>query len=244
MENSHPAIVTAEQYLLVQEELKRRAETPGLISTANCFSGRLICGDCGSQFGPKIWHSTSKYKRVVWQCNHKFQNEKKCRTTHLYEEDIKKAFVSVVEEVMENRGSIIANLELMLNEVLSPDKTAQKIQKSKDKLEFLEREIKACVAENARKPLDQEEYQMRYVPLAEEYEGKQQELAAQEVELDDLLRRREIIGKYLSTIEEAAIADKAFDMKLWVAMVEKAGVGMAGNIEFVLNDGNRLVRGI
>jgi DNA invertase Pin-like site-specific DNA recombinase len=243
VENSHPAIVTAEQYLLAQEELKRRSETPGLISTANCFSGRIICGECGSQFGPKLWHSTSKYKRVVWQCNHKFQGEHKCRTPHLYEDDIKKAFISVVEEVLGNRERIIPCLEMMLREVLSPEKIAQKIQKSKNKLELLEREIKACVAENARKPLNQEEYQERYIPLAEEYESKQQELAALEIDLDDLLRRREIIGKYLSTIEGATIADRAFDVGLWGPMVDKAIVCFTGCIEFVLHDGRRVIRG-
>lgn len=244
VENSHPAIVTAEQYLLVQEELKRRAETPGLISTANIFSGRIICGDCGSQFGPKLWHSNSKYKRVVWQCNHKFQGENKCRTPHLYEDDIKKAFIAVVEDVLENRKKIISDLELMLKDVLSPEKQEAKIRKAKTQINAVEREIKACVAENARKPLDQEEYQMRYVPLADEYECKQQELAALEGELDDLLRRREIIGKYLSTIEAASIADRAFDLGLWVALVDKAIVGLDGNIEFVLHDGSRFVRRI
>jgi DNA invertase Pin-like site-specific DNA recombinase len=240
VENSHPAIVTQEQYLLVQEELKRRAETPGLISTANCFSGRLICGDCGSQFGPKVWHSTSKYKRVVWQCNNKFQGEHKCKTPHLYEEDIKKSFISVIEEVMENKGSIISDLQLMLNEVLSPDKLEGKIRKTKEQIKNLEREIKVCVSENARKPLNQEEYQKRYVPMAEEYGGKQQELAMLETELESLLRRREIIGKYLSAIEGAAMAD----MSLWVAMVEKAVAGLDRSIEFVLYDGIRHIRSI
>jgi len=238
VENSHPAIVTQEQYLLVQEELKRRADTPGLISTANCFSGRLICGDCGSQFGPKVWHSTSKYKRVVWQCNHKFQGEKKCRTPHLYEDDIKTAFISVVEEVLKNRESITANLEVMLNDVLSPGEQEAKIRKVKEQIKNLETEIKDCVSENARKPLNQEEYQMRYMPLAEEYEGRQQEVAMLETELVGLIGRREIIGKYLSTIEGAAIAD----MSLWVVMVEKTVVGVNGSVEFELHDGMRFVR--
>lgn len=244
VENSHPAIVTQEQYLLVQEELKRRSETPGLISTANCFSGRLICGDCGSQFGPKVWHSTSKYKRVVWQCNQKFQGEQKCRTPHLYEDDIKKAFISVVEEVLENRESIISNLELMLNEVLSPDKLKAKIQKVKEQINDLERKLKDCVLENARKPLNQDDYQKRYVPMAEEYGGKQQELAGVENELVGLIGRREIIGKYLSAIEGASIVDNAYDMNLWVALVDKAIVGQVGEIEFLLHDGSKFVRKI
>jgi DNA invertase Pin-like site-specific DNA recombinase len=244
VENSHPAIVTAEQYLLAQEELKRRKETPGLISTANCFSGRIICGECGSQFGPKLWHSTSKYKRVVWQCNHKFQSEHKCRTPHLYEDDIKNAFMSVVSEVLENRESIKINLEQILKEVLSPEKSERKIRTAKDKLEHLERDIKACVAENARKPLNQDAYNKRYIPLAEEYDRKYKDLAELESELESLLRRREIIGKYLSTIEGLSIADGAFDIGLWNVFVEKVMVELDGRIEFVLHDGRKVIRKI
>lgn len=244
VENSHPAIVTEEQYLLAQEELKRRSETPGLISTSNCFSGRIICGDCGSQFGPKLWHSNSKYKRVIWQCNHKFQGDHKCSTPHLYEEDIKKAFMSVVEEVLDNRESIKANLELMLNEVLSPEKQEVKICKVKTQINALEMEIKQCVSENARKPLDQDEYGMRYIPLVEEYDRKYKELAGLESELESLIRRRKIIGKYLSTIEGLSMADGDFDMSLWVAMVRKAVVWLDGSIGFVLHDGSKSVRKI
>ncbi len=242
VENSHPAIVTAEQYLLVQEELKRRAETPGLISTSNCFSGRIICGECGSQFGPKLWHSTSKYKKVVWQCNHKFQGKKKCGTPHLYEEDIKTAFNSVIEEVLENRESIKTNLEVMLQEVLSPDKLEAKIRKAKLRINELEVQIKQCVAENARKPLDQDEYQKRYMPLAEEYDRKYKALAELEGELESLLRRREIVGKYLSTIEGDAIADRDFDMNLWRGLVDKAVVEIDGGIQVVLHDGSLFER--
>ena len=58
-------------------------------SGGGVFSSRLVCGDCGGYYGPKVWHSNSKYRRVVWQCNGKFSNEEKCRTPHLMEEDVK-----------------------------------------------------------------------------------------------------------------------------------------------------------
>ena len=41
----------------------------------------------------KVWHSTSKYRRTIWQCNHKFKNDKKCKTPHLYEDTLKDTFL-------------------------------------------------------------------------------------------------------------------------------------------------------
>lgn len=54
----------------------------------NCcglFSAKLKCRNCGAFFGSKVWHSNSKCKRTIWQCN-AFKGESKCATTHLYKQ--------------------------------------------------------------------------------------------------------------------------------------------------------------
>ena len=27
---------------------------------------KVFCGECGSAYGSKVWHSTDKYCRIVW----------------------------------------------------------------------------------------------------------------------------------------------------------------------------------
>ena len=39
----------------------------------SCFSNKLICGDYGGTYRSKVLHSTSRYKRTIWQCNAKFK---------------------------------------------------------------------------------------------------------------------------------------------------------------------------
>ena len=51
-------------------------------SSKSIFTSKLICGDCGCFYGSKVWHSTDKYRSVVWQCNNKFKADKKCTTPH------------------------------------------------------------------------------------------------------------------------------------------------------------------
>ncbi len=80
------------------------------------------------------------------------------------------------------------------------------------------------------------------MPLAEEYDRKYKALAELEGELESLLRRREIVGKYLSTIEGDAIADRDFDMNLWRGLVDKAVVEIDGGIQVVLHDGSLFER--
>ncbi len=64
------------------------------------FASRIVCGDCGAFFGPKVWHSDSKYRRIIWQCNEKFNGEKKCATPHLREEDIKARFLAAFNQLL------------------------------------------------------------------------------------------------------------------------------------------------
>lgn len=79
VEGSHPPIVCAELFDHVQEELKRRKES-GSIASTSCFSGCIVCGDCGNIFGSKVWHSTSKYRCTIWQRNGKIKGEEKWGT--------------------------------------------------------------------------------------------------------------------------------------------------------------------
>ena len=43
----------------------------GLHTGETIFSGKIFCGDCGKFYGPKVWHSNDKYRKVIWQCTHR-----------------------------------------------------------------------------------------------------------------------------------------------------------------------------
>ena len=72
IEESHPAIISPEEFELVQAEMAKRKQLGRKFSGNDIFSAKIICGDCGGFFGAKVWHSNSKYRRVIWQCNQKF----------------------------------------------------------------------------------------------------------------------------------------------------------------------------
>ncbi|MGI6499196.1 MAG: recombinase zinc beta ribbon domain-containing protein [Oscillospiraceae bacterium] len=83
VENSHPAIVTPETFDLVQHELSQRKGYRGYKASDSPFSGKVICGECDGVYGSKVWHSTSKYRRTIWQCNHKYKGKKMRHTASL-----------------------------------------------------------------------------------------------------------------------------------------------------------------
>ena len=107
VENSHPAIVTPETFDLVQAEIKRRKSRGGKHSGVYCFSGRVVCGECGGFFGSKVWHSNSPYRRMIWQCNKKFKDKTRCRTPHLNEDDLKRLFVEAFNRLYADRAGLM-----------------------------------------------------------------------------------------------------------------------------------------
>ena len=58
---------------IARELTARGLETP--------FSSKIKCGECGGSFGAKVWHSTDKYRRVIYRCNKKYDG-RKCQTSH------------------------------------------------------------------------------------------------------------------------------------------------------------------
>lgn len=110
-------IIKREVFDLVQVELDKLEKKR---QTSNIFTGRLFCGDCGSAFGSKVWHSTNKYKRTIYQCNAKYKGEHKCQTPHVTEEEIKGWFLSAINQLLSNRDEIIANTELLIDMQKTP----------------------------------------------------------------------------------------------------------------------------
>ena len=73
----------------------------------------MFCGACNEAFGQKTWNANDKYRRQVWQCNSKYRERgaSKCQTTHLTEEQIKKAFVDTYNQIIAERKRYIAGLQ-------------------------------------------------------------------------------------------------------------------------------------
>lgn len=59
----------------------------------------VFCEYCGGLYGAKTWHSTSKYKRVVWKCNHRYEVEHPGKTPTITDEMLQ-GELEVVTELM------------------------------------------------------------------------------------------------------------------------------------------------
>lgn len=96
VEGNHEAIISAEIFELAQSELERRRKSSAPEGSA-IFMSKILCGSCGGVYTAKVWHSTNRYRRVIWQCGCE------CGTPHLMEEELRLVFVRAVNMLLAER---------------------------------------------------------------------------------------------------------------------------------------------
>ena len=95
VKDNHEAIIDPETFEMVQTLMTTRTKGRNRKSSVSIFSSKVKCGDCGSWYGPKVWHSNDAYRKVIWQCNHKFDGQK-CATPTLTEDEYQKRYDALV----------------------------------------------------------------------------------------------------------------------------------------------------
>ena len=77
----------------------------------------IICGDCGSRYGRKTWHSTT-YNDTVWECNSRKSGRTKCRCRHIYAEELYAAVQRAMRHLMKVHADILDMCSNLLEHTL------------------------------------------------------------------------------------------------------------------------------
>ena len=236
---SHPAIISAEIFDEVQLEVKRRREAK-YTAREHCFSGRIICGDCGAPYIEKVWHSTSQYKRRIWQCSRKFKNEDRCRTPHLYEDDVKAVFLRAMNGMIEDKDDLIAEYKQIIRHLTDHAALDLEAKQQGEEVEIVTELIRKCVAENATTMQDQEAYLENYKGLKERYEAAAQRLKQIEDQRAERKTHRQKMLEFIRMLEHTDGLLTEFDEGLWNATVEAVVVQVDGSMVFRWKNGTEI----
>ena len=242
VEGSHEAIIDPEVFdrvQLIAEQRKKHRHYSG----ATIFSTKIRCGECGGQYGPKVWHSTDKYRTVIWQCNRKYKRDSgqcKCNTPHIKEEQLKERFVEALNKIASDRDGLISDLT-EIRDMYSDVKPAQeKLRGLEEQLNRSTEAIQKLIAQNARTALDQDEYNSRYDELAAEYDITKAECDRLSAEIRQRKIRKREFDHFISQMESLPSVVGDFDETLWCGLVESATVHTDGRITFTLIGGNEV----
>lgn len=239
VEGDHEAIIDPAVFDRVQIELEKRCSGKNRHSGVHDFSGKIKCGQCGSWYGSKVWHSTDKYRKVIWRCNHKYGGEK-CSTPHLTEDEIKTAFITAANKALADKDTVIETFRLIQDSVFDTSTLEQEKAELTDELNIIAGLIQDGIYQNAHVAQNQADYNREYESLTARYEKAKSRLDEVEAEIHDKHSRRKSIEHYLEILQKRNESVTEYNVFLWHGMVEFVTVYGKDDIRFTMKDGTEI----
>lgn len=239
VENNHEAIISPELFEIVQAEIERRKNLNGKYSGVDILTAKIICGECGGSYGAKVWHSNDKYRKVVYQCNQKYNGDKKCSTSILTKDDIENRFINVINNLIINKKEVIDNLEIVKRGVCNTDELVKQKNELHQKLVEQVEKIQDLIEINSRVAQNQEEYQKEYEELVNEYEMTKSEHKKLELDISSKLAKSETLDLFINTIKKQEKPLTEFDDVMWGSLLESVIVNK-DDVLFKFRDGTEI----
>lgn len=240
VEGDHEAIIPPETFELVQQEMLRRNNRDNRYSGVDIFASRIVCGECGSYYGAKVWHSNSKYRRIIYRCNHKYHDGKTCSTPNLTEDEIKLSFVAAVNRLIANKDEVIANLEGMCQTLFETETLESEREKLNTEMYLLQNMIQAAIAENAHVALEQNIYQKRFDELSGKYEDAKRQHDDIKQQIADKTSARTAASQFIGTLKKMDGLITEFDLSLWGSLLDHATVYSKEDMRYTFKDGTEI----
>ena len=220
VEEHHEAIIPPAQFDFVQAELARR-EQNGRYSGVSIFSNKIKCGCCGGWYGSKVWHSTDKYRKVIYRCNRKYgKDTPPCNTPHLSEEEIKKLFLKALNALVEAKEETIENLQELIETVCQIDSLGAEQERLKQELRIIAENLANLIQKNANVALDQTEQAENEKKLRTIYGEKHSRFQELEALIQEKNDTREILTNFINKLEDLTGEQTEFREELWGGLVD------------------------
>ena len=240
VENSHPAIIVPEEWEQVQAEFVRRKAMGGTYSGKDALSARLVCEDCGGFFGSKVWHSTDKYRKVIWQCNNKWKKNVHCQTPILDSGTVRRMFLEAYEQFMEMREQVLENCALIRLSLTDLRDWDAAIAAQVEEAEIVAELVRTAVKKNASSDESEEAFRGSYEALCKRHEKATAERNRLQKERESRVRQAKAITQFMREVRKNPAMLDAWDDSIWTVMVKHAIVHRDGDLTFVFADGTEI----
>lgn len=157
-------------------------------SGTDVFVNKIVCGECGGFFGRKVWHSNDKYKRIVYRCNRKFDNDKKCDIGVVTEDEAKQLFVEEYNKL--DKTKAIKTTKGIIKKLTNTSEIEASLKAEKEISEKIVEKINALIDKNSRVVMNQDEFKIKKEELIKGFNEHKKKSDAFETELKSRQDRR------------------------------------------------------
>lgn len=244
IDNNHPAIVSKETFDLVQAEINRRFElTQGdnkdrkKYSNKYPFSGKIICGLCGTTYKRRYWNSGTKWQEAVWQCKD-YINSNGCKSKAVKEKVLEQSFISLYNDVLLNKSKFYNDMIENINLIISTDSNVKNISKLQDQIMSINLEIRNLVQLKIKNRIDDNYYDSEYAELTfkvQEINNEIRLLEKQNVNQIDYKSKIDGIKKLFSDSKRL----DSFDQEVFNLFIKNVIIKSPDHYIFILNDGQQ-----
>ena len=140
MEDHHEALVSREEFEAAGALLQQRAQEKNIkkndprYQNRYPFTGKLVCGECGSGFKRHI-NSTGSIRYPVWVCKQHLEDVSACSLKYIREVDLEYAFTTMMNKLIFGKQEVLHTLieavrgETHKGNLLRIDEIDQKLEK-------------------------------------------------------------------------------------------------------------------
>lgn len=232
--DSHPAIIDPETWELVHYELAKNTNQG---RRERAFTGMVYCTHCGSAYGSKTWHSTDKYRAIIWQCNQKFTIPHPKKMPVLRDSQLQTIFQTALAQIIEQRGLI--DWKLLQTILTDTSELETKAAEQAAEIEIATKLIEQAINTNAHQSQNQDDYHQRFKKL----EQRQREaIDAYEATTAEIERRTGIKAKltrFKKTIQNTTLSHD-FDRATLHALCQRIQITPSGEASVIFADGTKL----
>ena len=208
----HPAIISEEDWLRVQE-LRKNKRRPTATGRASLFSGLVFCADCGA----KLYFCASKSTKPnqEWFCCSNYKSGRgSCKIHYIrnvvLEKIVSEAINDLCTLVRSNEHEFIEQMEKRENgiKIASMQKTSKAIADAEKRISEIDRMMIRIYEDNVNGKISDD----RFVVMRDQYEAEQRELKAKvetfrEEQTESESKRNEF-RTLLKTIRERSDGDE------------------------------------
>lgn len=230
----HEPIISEETFARAQEIRNRRngnrkSATPGKrekFSRQYAFSCMLECGFCGASLSRRRWHSSSKYKKTIWQCVKSTKSGKRfCPDSKgIPEEVIEDAFIESYRILCADNKDVLEEFIHRIEKTLSGDTIKDKVINLQKRANVVQSKRKKLLDNYLTGIVAQDIYEETDVGFEKELSDLKAKIKLLEQQMDDEDSLQRKVADFRKALSQNEVLEE-FDRGIFESIIEKVLVG-------------------